>query len=60
VAEAQGQDAAILQAVREDALAALAERGLIQAWTINDTGLPIKSIKPRSKLPSTYPLAIRA
>jgi SRSO17 transposase len=42
VADAPWEDAVVLQAVREYALAAMAERGPIQAWIVDDTGMPKK------------------
>jgi SRSO17 transposase len=42
VADAPWQDEAVLQAVREYALAALEKRGPIQAWIVDDTGIPKK------------------
>jgi SRSO17 transposase len=42
VAAAPWEDAAVLQAVREYALAALAARNPIQGWIVDDTGMPKK------------------
>ena len=42
VAEAPWQDEVVLQAVREYALAAMAARGPIEAWIVDDTGMPKK------------------
>jgi SRSO17 transposase len=42
VADAPWEDAAVLKAVREYALAAIAQRGPIQAWIVDDTGMPKK------------------
>ncbi len=42
VADAPWEDAAVLKAVREYALAAMAERGPIEAWIVDDTGIPKK------------------
>jgi SRSO17 transposase len=42
VADAPWEDAAVLKAVREYALAAIAERGPIKAWIVDDTGIPKK------------------
>ena len=42
VADAPWDDAAVLKAVREYALAAIEERGPIQAWIVDDTGIPKK------------------
>src|SRR5689334_10024484 len=42
VADARWEDEAVLKAVREYALAALTQRGPIQAWIIDDTGMPKK------------------
>jgi SRSO17 transposase len=42
VAKAAWDDAALLRAVRDYALPALLERGPVQAWLVDDTGLPKK------------------
>jgi SRSO17 transposase len=42
VAEAPWEDAAVLKAVREYALAAIEERGPIQAWIVDDSGITKK------------------
>src|SRR5689334_8498320 len=42
VADAPWEDAAVLKTVREYALAALTQHGPIQAWIIDDTGMPKK------------------
>jgi SRSO17 transposase len=42
VADAPWEDEAVLKAVREYALAAITQRGPIQAWIIDDTGMPKK------------------
>jgi SRSO17 transposase len=42
VADAPWQDEVVLRAVREYALAALEQRGPIQAWIVDDTGIPKK------------------
>jgi SRSO17 transposase len=42
VADAPWQDEAVLKAVREYALAAIERRGPIQAWIVDDTGMPKK------------------
>src|SRR4051795_1036501 len=42
VAKAAWDDAAVLAAVREQALPALARRGPVAAWIVDDTGLPKK------------------
>ena len=42
VADAPWEDEAILKAVREYALAAITQHGPIQAWIIDDTGMPKK------------------
>lgn len=42
VADAPWQDEAVLQAVREYALAAMAKHGPIEAWIVDDTGIPKK------------------
>jgi SRSO17 transposase len=42
VADAPWADEAVLQAVREYALVAIAKRGPIQAWIVDDTGMPKK------------------
>jgi SRSO17 transposase len=42
VADAPWQDEVVLQAVREYALAAIAQRGPIEAWIVDDTGMPKK------------------
>src|ERR671928_352359 len=42
VAEAAWDDAALLAAVRADALPAMLERGPGRAWLVDDTGLPKK------------------
>jgi SRSO17 transposase len=42
VAKAPWDDAALLAAVRADALPAMLERGAIRAWLVDDTGLPKK------------------
>jgi SRSO17 transposase len=42
VADAPWADAAVLKAVREYALAAITQRGPIQAWIVDDTGIPKK------------------
>ena len=40
VADAPWEDEAVLKAVREYARAAIEERGPIQAWNVDDTGMP--------------------
>jgi SRSO17 transposase len=42
VADAPWEDEAVLKAVREYALAAIAERSPIEAWIVDDTGMPKK------------------
>jgi SRSO17 transposase len=42
VADAPWEDAAVLQAVREYALAAIQKRGPIEVWIVDDTGMPKK------------------
>jgi SRSO17 transposase len=42
VADAPWEDAAVLKAVREYALAEIAQRGPIEAWIVDDTGIPKK------------------
>ena len=42
VADAPWEDEAVLQAVREYALAAMAKHGPIEAWIVDDTGMPKK------------------
>lgn len=42
VADAPWEDEAVLKAVREYALAAMEARGPIQAWIVDDTGMPKK------------------
>lgn len=42
VADAPWEDEAVLKAVREYALAAITRRGPIQAWIVDDTGMPKK------------------
>jgi SRSO17 transposase len=42
VADAPWEDEVVLQAVREYALAAIAEHGPIEAWIVDDTGMPKK------------------
>jgi SRSO17 transposase len=42
VADAPWQDEVVLQAVREYALAAIEKRGPIEAWIVDDTGMPKK------------------
>ena len=42
VADAPWEDEAVLKAVREYALAALQQRGPIEAWIVDDTGMPKK------------------
>src|SRR5215472_6932834 len=42
VADAPWEDAAVLRAVREYALAAITQRGPIKAWIVDDTGMPKK------------------
>src|SRR5215472_14699054 len=42
VADAPWEDAAVLRAVREYALAAITRRGPIEAWIVDDTGMPKK------------------
>src|SRR5579872_53881 len=42
VADAPWEDEAVLKAVREYALAALTQSGPIQAWIVDDTGMPKK------------------
>jgi len=42
VAEADWSDAALLAAVRGSVLPAIAHRGPIEAWIVDDTGLPKK------------------
>jgi SRSO17 transposase len=42
VADADWEDAAVLAAVRNYALPALAQQGPLQAWIVDDTGLPKK------------------
>jgi SRSO17 transposase len=42
VADAPWEDEAVLKAVREYALAAIEEHGPIQAWIVDDTGMPKK------------------
>ena len=42
VADAPWEDEAVLQAVREYALAAMAQHGPIEAWIVDDTGIPKK------------------
>jgi SRSO17 transposase len=42
VADAPWQDEVVLQRVREYALAAMAEHGPIEAWIVDDTGMPKK------------------
>ena len=42
VADAPWEDAAVLKAVREYALAAITQRGPIEAWIVDDTGMPKK------------------
>jgi SRSO17 transposase len=42
VADAPWEDEAVLKAVREYALAAITQRGPIEAWIVDDTGIPKK------------------
>ena len=42
VADAPWEDEAVLKAVREYALAAIEQRGPIEAWIVDDTGIPKK------------------
>jgi SRSO17 transposase len=42
VADAPWEDGAVLKAVREYGLAAITQRGPIEAWIIDDTGMPKK------------------
>jgi len=42
VADAPWEDEAVLKAVREYALAAIEERGPIEGWIVDDTGIPKK------------------
>jgi SRSO17 transposase len=42
LADAPWEDEAVLQAVREYALAAMAKHGPIEAWIVDDTGMPKK------------------
>jgi SRSO17 transposase len=42
VADAPWEDEVVLQAVREYALAAIEKRGPIEAWIVDDTGMPKK------------------
>src|SRR5499427_3582390 len=42
VADAPGEDEAVLKAVQEYALAAITQRGPIEAWIVDDTGIPKK------------------
>jgi SRSO17 transposase len=42
VADAPWEDEAVLKAVREYALAAIIQRGPIEAWIVDDTGIPKK------------------
>jgi SRSO17 transposase len=42
VADAPWEDEVVLKAVREYALAAMVERGPIEAWIVDDTGMPKK------------------
>lgn len=42
VADAPWEDTAVLKAVREYALAAITQRGPIEAWIVDDTGIPKK------------------
>ena len=42
VADAPWEDEAVLKAVREYALAAITQHGPIQAWIVDDTGMPKK------------------
>jgi SRSO17 transposase len=47
IAKANWSDAAVLTAVRAQVLPSIQRHGPIQAWIIDDTGLPKVSVIPR-------------